>query len=112
MRVFWVSAALGVALLLGRPAQAAPADKPDCSAQQKAYDDQKAAEKVVKAEKADLTSCKEMKGKEKKDCEKPIKDKLAADKKDAKTKIADAKKAVDCCKNPKKKGCTPAAATP
>jgi hypothetical protein len=77
-------------------------DKPDCTAQKTTYDDAVKASKV----KPDLTSCKEMKGKEKKDCEAPIKDKAKADATEAKAKVTDAKKALDCCKNPKKKGCT------
>jgi hypothetical protein len=75
---------------------------PDCSAQQTAADDAAKAAKV----KADLTACKEMKGKEKTDCEKPLKDKAKEDTKAAKEKSAEAKKALACCKNPKKKGCS------
>ena len=48
-----------------------------------------------------------MKGKEKTDCEKPLKDKAKEDGKAAKDKVNGAKKDLDCCKNPKKKGCTP-----
>jgi hypothetical protein len=77
--------------------------KPDCSEKQKAADDAKAATKT--AGKADLAACKDMKGKEKKDCEKPLKDKAKEDGKAAKDKAAAAKKDLDCCKNPKKKGC-------
>jgi hypothetical protein len=77
------------------------ADKPDCTAQKAAVDEANTAAKV----KPDLTSCKEMKGKEKKDCEMPIKDKAKEDMKAAKAKVADAKKALACCNNPKKKGC-------
>jgi hypothetical protein len=81
---------------------AAPAEgKPDCSAQKTAYDDAAKATKV----KADLSSCADMKGKEKTECEKPLKDKAKEDTKAAKDKAAEAKKALDCCKNPKKKGC-------
>jgi hypothetical protein len=86
-----------------RAADAAP--KPDCTEKQKAVDDAKAAEKT--AGKADLSSCKEMKGKEKSDCEKPLKDKAKEDGKAAKDKTKEAKTALDCCKKPSKKGCTP-----
>jgi hypothetical protein len=75
---------------------------PDCTAQQAAADDAAKAAKV----KADLSSCKEMKGTEKTDCEKPLKDKAKEDTKAAKEKSAEAKKALACCKDPKKKGCS------
>jgi len=81
---------------------AKPDAKPDCSAQKTAYDDAAKATKV----KADLTACKEMKGKEKTDCETPLKDKAKEDTKVAKEKAAEAKKALGCCQNPKKKGCS------
>ena len=89
---------------LGARALAAEeAAKPDCTEKQKALDDAKAAEKA--AAKPDLSSCKDMKGKDKTACEKPIKDKAKEDAKAAKEKTAAAKKDLDCCKNPKKKGC-------
>jgi hypothetical protein len=90
-----------------KPAAEKPA-KPDCTAQKTAVDEAVAASKV----KPDLTSCKEMKGKEKTDCEKPIKDKAKEDAKMAKEKVTEAKKALACCNNPKKKGCEEAAAAP
>jgi hypothetical protein len=65
------------------------AAKPDCADKQK----------------PDLSSCKDMKGKDKSDCEKPLKDKAKADSKTAKDNTKGAKMALDCCKNPKKKGC-------
>ena len=80
------------------------AAKPDCTEKQKAYDDSKAAAKT--ATKPDLSSCKDKKGKDKTDCEKPLKDKAKDDAKAAKDKEKEAKTALDCCKNPKKKGCT------
>src|SRR5436309_16029575 len=83
-------------------AAADAANKPDCSAQKTAVDDAAKAAKV----KPDLSSCKEMKGKEKSDCEKPIKEQAKTDAKAAKDKVADAKKALACCQNPKKKGCS------
>ncbi|HEY6477597.1 MAG TPA: hypothetical protein VI456_13530 [Polyangia bacterium] len=94
-----------MALAADAPA-AAPAAKPDCADKQKALDDANAAVKTASA-KPDLTSCKDKKGKDKTDCEKPLKDKQKADTKDAKAKAKDAKTALDCCKNPKKKGCSP-----
>ena len=96
----------GASLSLAGAARAA--DKPDCSTQKTAYDDAMKATKV----KPDLSSCKEMKGKEKTECEKPLKEKAKDDSKAAKDKAKDAKMALDCCKNPKKKGCgeAPAAA--
>jgi hypothetical protein len=83
----------------------APAAKPDCTTQQKALDDANAAVKTASA-KPDLSSCADKKGKDKTECEKPLKDKQKADVKDAKAKAKEAKTAVDCCKNPKKKGCS------
>ena len=95
-------AALSIGIGLRATAFAAePA--PDCSEKQKALDDAKAAAKT--AGKPDLSSCKDMKGKEKTDCEKPLKDKAKEDGKAAKDKVTGAKKDLDCCKNPKKKGC-------
>ena len=91
------------ALAMGISGLAAAADAPDCSEQQKAVDDAKAEGKA--AGKADLSSCKEMKGKEKKECEKPLKAAAKDAKKAAKDKGKEASKALACCKNPKKKGC-------
>ena len=81
--------------------------KPDCAEKQKALDDANAA--VKSAGKPDLSSCKDKKGKEKTDCETPIKDKAKTDARRAKDKAKEAKTALACCKNPKKKGCTPSA---
>jgi hypothetical protein len=91
------------ALLLGFGSAAFAADKPDCTAQQKAVDDANTAAKA--AAKPDLSSCADKKGKDKTACEKPLKDKAKDDSKAAKDKVTDAKKALACCKNPKKKGC-------
>jgi hypothetical protein len=82
------------------------ADKPDCSAQKSAYDDAAKSAKV----KPDLSSCADKKGKEKTECEKPLKDKAKEDTTAAKAKVKDAKTALDCCNHPKKKGCGEAAA--
>ena len=90
---------------LGFSTLALAADAPDCSEKQKAVDDAKAAVKGMA--KPDVSSCKEMKGKEKSDCEKPIKDKSKEDAKAAKDKVKEAQTALACCKNPKKKGCMP-----
>lgn len=84
-------------------AQEAAGGKPDCSEKQKALDDANAAVKA--AGKPDLSSCKDMKGKDKTACEKPLKDKAKEDKKAATDKVTSAKKDLACCKNPKKKGC-------
>jgi len=93
-------------LSMGGAAFAAePAAKPDCADKQKALDDANAAAKT--AGKPDLSSCKDMKGKEKTDCEKPLKEKAKSDQTAAKDTAKQAKTALDCCKNPKKKGCTP-----
>jgi len=81
------------------------APKPDCSEKKKALEDAHAAVKA--ATKPDLSSCSDKKGKEKVECEKPLKEKAKADTAEAKGKVKDAKMALDCCKNPKKKGCTP-----
>jgi hypothetical protein len=83
---------------------AEPAPKPDCADKQKALDDANAAVKT--AAKPDLSTCKDKKGAEKTDCEKPLKEKGKTDAKAAKDKEKDAKMALDCCKNPKKKGCS------
>lgn len=82
------------------------AEKPDCSAQKTAHEEAVTASKV----KADLSSCADKKGKEKSECEKPLKDKAKEDGVAAKAKVKEAKLALDCCKNPKKKGCDTAAA--
>jgi hypothetical protein len=93
-------------LLLGPMAFAGDAGAaPDCSAKQKELDDSTAAAKT--ASKPDLSSCAEKKGKEKTECEKPLKEKAKVDAKAAKDKVKDAKTALACCKNPKKKGCNP-----
>jgi hypothetical protein len=81
------------------------ADKPDCSAQKTAHDDAVKASKV----KPDLSSCADKKGKEKAECVKPLKDKAKEDATAAKAKVKEAKMALDCCSNPKKKGCGEAA---
>jgi hypothetical protein len=81
------------------------ADKPDCSAQKTAHDDAVKATKV----KPDLSSCADKKGKEKTECQKPLKDKAKEDATAAKAKAKEAKMALDCCNNPKKKGCGEAA---
>ena len=90
---------------LGLATGAFAADKPDCADKQKAHDDAKAAEKT--AAKPDLSSCKDKKGKEKTECEKPLKDQAKTAATAAKDQTKQAKMALDCCKNPKKKGCTP-----
>jgi hypothetical protein len=96
-------AALTLGLGLGKVALAAePA--PDCSEKQKALDDAKGAQKDA-SKPADLSSCKDMKGKDKTACEKPLKDQAKEAKKAAGDKVTGAKKDLDCCKNPKKKGC-------
>jgi hypothetical protein len=94
-----VSMSIGAFAVAG---EAAP--KPDCSEKKKAVDDAAAATKAVP--KADLSSCKEMKGKDKAACEKPLKDKAKEDAKAAKDKVKEAKTALGCCKSPKKKGCS------
>lgn len=93
---------LAVSALLPLAGMARAEDKPDCSAPKAAVDEAVTASKA----KPDLSACKEMKGKEKSDCEKPIKDKAKEDAKAAKDKVKDAKKAFACCQNPKKKGCS------
>jgi hypothetical protein len=93
-----------IAFTLSTAALAADAPtKPDCTEKQKAVDDANAAVKGVA--KADLSSCKEKKGKEKTECEAPLKDKAKADATAAKEKAKESKAALACCKNPKKKGC-------
>ena len=94
----------GISLAFSTMALAAD-PPPDCSEKQKAVDEAKEAAKT--AGKPDLSSCKDMKGKEKSECEKPLKAKAKDDGKAAKDKVKDAQMALACCKNPKKKGCTP-----
>lgn len=91
---------------VGTVARAADAGtaKADCADKQKAVDDANAAVKTTA--KPDLSSCKDKKGAEKTDCEKPLKEKAKTDAKAAKDTEKDAKMALDCCKNPKKKGCS------
>jgi hypothetical protein len=99
-------ALIPVALLAAGPlAFAADAGTPDCSAKQKELDEANAAVKAASA--PDLSSCKDKKGKEKTECEKPLKEKAKADAKAAKDKAKEAKTALACCKDPKKKGCQP-----
>ncbi len=90
---------------MANAAPAAPA-KADCTEKQKAFDDATAAAKTAGT--PDLASCKDKKGKEKTDCEKPLKEKAKADTKAAKEKVKADKAVLDCCKNPKKKGCSAA----
>ena|SRR5688572_19941884 len=92
----------GVARAEDKPA------KPDCTAQQTAHEEAVAASKV----KPDLSSCDAMKGKEKTECQKPLKEKAKEDAVAAKAKVKEAKMALDCCKKPTKKGCDTAAAAP
>ena len=66
---------------LGISTMALAADAPDCSEKQKAVDDATATAKT--AAKPDVTSCNGMKGKEKSECEKPLKAKAKDD-----TKVA------------------------
>jgi hypothetical protein len=90
---------------LGGAAFAADAPaKPDCTEKQKAVDDANTAVKTAST--PDLSSCKDKKGKEKTACEKPLKDKAKTDAQAAKDKAKEAKAALACCKNPKKKGCS------
>jgi hypothetical protein len=95
-----------LAISVGTAAYAADAGaKPDCAEKQKALDDANAA--VKSASKPDLSACKDKKGKDKTECEMPIKDKAKTDAGVAKDKAKAAKTALACCKSPKKKGCTP-----
>lgn len=103
MKNLMVAVALAFAFATAGAARAA--DKPDCSAQEAAL----TAAKGVKVDKADLSSCKDKKGKEKTECEKPLKDAVTEAKKANADKVKAAKKDVDCCKNPKGKGCDGAA---
>jgi hypothetical protein len=96
----WGGAAL--AADAAKPAPAA-ATKPDCAAKQQEYD---AAKTAAKPQKPDLSSCKGKKGKDKTDCEKPLKDKAKEEAKAAADKVKAAKKDLDCCKTPKMKGCS------
>ncbi|HSS39464.1 MAG TPA: hypothetical protein VLT58_11900 [Polyangia bacterium] len=102
LMILVTAASLGLG---ARVLAAEAAAKPDCTEKQKAYDDAKTAAK--NAAKPDLSSCKDKKSKEKTDCEKPLKDKAKEDGKAAKDKVKEASTALACCKNPKKKGCTP-----
>jgi hypothetical protein len=88
----------------GGAAAGAGAAKPDCAEKQKALEEANAAVKAAGT--PDLSSCQDKKGKEKTECEKPLKEKAKADTKAAKEKAKEAKTALDCCKNPKKKGCS------
>jgi hypothetical protein len=105
LMVLIASAALPLASVAWAQEPAKPAEpaagKPDCSTQKTAYD---AAVTESKA-KPDLSSCADKKGKEKTECEKPLKDQAKESAKAAKEKAKTAKHDLDCCKNPKKKGC-------
>lgn len=95
---------LGSAAMAARAAEPEPTAKPDCSEKHKAVEDSNTAVKA--AIKPDLTSCADKKGKEKLECEKPLREKAKADTKDAKEKQKEARAALACCMNPKKAGCT------
>ena len=96
--------ATAISMSLGAGAAAEAGAAPDCAEKKTAVDEASAAAKA--AAKPDLFSCEEMKGKEKKDCEKPLKAQAKEDAKAAKDKVKEAKTALGCCKNPKKKGCS------
>jgi len=105
MKRMFVMMALLIPLTWAGVSAAADANagaKPDCSAKQKSYDE---AKTDAKPQKADLTSCKDKKGKEKTDCEKPLKDAAKEATKAAQDKVKSAKTDLACCKNPKAKGC-------
>ncbi len=93
---------LAVSVVLPFAGAARAQDKPDCSAQKTAVDEATKATKV----KPDLSSCADKKGKEKSECEKPLKAQAKTDATAAKDKLKEAKKALGCCQNPKKKGCS------
>src|SRR5688572_23292898 len=65
----------------------AAAEKPDCTAQKTAHEEAVTASKA----KPDLSSCDAMKGKEKAECLKPLKDKAKEDSVAAKAKVKEAK---------------------
>lgn len=77
--------------------------KPDCSAQETAAATAKKA--IANVPKVDLSSCKDKKGTEKSDCEKPLNEQHAADVKAAALKFKDADQALKCCKDSKAAGC-------
>jgi hypothetical protein len=104
-RILMVLVAATSLSLAGAARAAEKAEKPDCSAQKTAHDEAVTASKA----KPDLSSCGDKKGKEKAECLKPLKDKAKEDAVAAKAKVKEAKMALDCCKNPKKKGCGEAA---
>jgi hypothetical protein len=56
--------------------------------------------------KADLSSCGEMKGTAKAECEQAARDKAQTAAEDAKDKVDNAAFALECCKHPDKQGCT------
>ena len=100
MKRYLIAVLTAGSLFLGN--YAAAGDKPDCSAQKTAHADAAKAAHV----KADLTSCADKKGREKAECVKPLRDKAKEDSKAAAEKVKEAKKALECCNNPKKKGCS------
>jgi hypothetical protein len=94
-------AALFALLPLASARASAAVASRDCSAQQAA---------AVQAAKlprpaADLSSCQELKGKRKKECEKPLRAKAREEGKAARQKVTALKHAFACCKKPDKEGC-------
>ena len=65
----------------------------------------KAKDAIKAVAKPDLSSCGEMKGNEKSQCEQAARDKSAQVAENAKDKVDDAAFALECCKNPDKQGC-------
>jgi len=109
--VLVVSAVLPIAGLAQAQTKAEKAEKPDCSAKQTALDGVKKEEKeVAKAAKILAENASDFTLSRGFDLEETGKKAATA----AKDKVAAAKKDLDCCKNPKKKGCTAeySAATP
>ena len=75
----------------------------DCASRELALKKAKDASKAIA--KPDLSSCSEMKGNEKSQCEQAARGKAQKAAEDAKDKVDDAALAFECCKNPDKQGC-------
>jgi hypothetical protein len=82
----------------------APARKMDCSGVQKALEDARAKRDAV--DKVDLTACAGKKGPDRTVCLAGKRDQAKANMGAARQKVADARKALACCKNPQSKSCT------
>jgi hypothetical protein len=87
--------------VLAAAAAGAATGPASCSVQQNAAELAKSAPKP----RPDLSPCAALKGKQKRECEKPRKAQARLEAKAVREKLAATRKALSCCKNPNRKGC-------